>query len=292
MSERPQPYIGVSGVVTHKNKQPSGLVVTEPQVLWLQSYAEKAGLFDTNRQLALGVKAVHQTQWDDSPMTRGSQSYGEEWYPVGADQIRDVMSQQSKHERTMGVTQMYFDRAKVHDEAYRNQFMARTAFRCRKWIDAIQYDSMPWHEDERLFRSLEFAKESLASMTTIVQCHDHAMDALKERKVSKILGSHAGVIDYVLFDASHGLGKAMDIESLDRYLETVYASDRLSKVGFAVAGGLDAETVEEKLPYLLEKYPDLSWDAEGKLHPLNNARKRPLQMDTVKKYLESSVNVI
>jgi phosphoribosylanthranilate isomerase len=292
MNERSQPYVGVSGVVTHKNIQPSGLVVTEPQALWLQGYAETAGLFDKDRRLALGVKAVHQTQWDDRPMVRSGREYGEEWYPVGADGVRDIIAQSSRHANTLGVMQMYFDRKKVHDEGYRNMFMSRTAFRCRKWVDAVQFDSLPWHEDESLFRSLDFARNELAGMTTIVQCHEQAMQNLGVAEIMKVLGRHADSIDYVLFDASHGMGKTLDVEALDVFLESAYASDRLSHAGFAVAGGLDARTVEELLPYLLAKYADLSWDAEGKLHPLNNVGKRPLQMDTVKKYLQSSANVI
>lgn len=292
MSERPQPYVGVSGVVMYENIQPSGLVVKEPQALFVQAYAEKAGLFNTDRLLALGVKAVHQTQWDEVTMTRGKTTYGEEWYPVGAAGIRDILTPATKHDKSLGVMQMYFDKRMVHDEGYRDLFMARTAFRSRKWVDAVQFDSYPWHEDERLFRSLDFARNALAGMTTILQCHEYAMDALKEKGTAKMLGRYADVIDYVLFDASHGTGKTMDVEALDRFLETAYENDALDQVGFGVAGGLDAKTVEEKLPYLLEKYPDLSWDAEGKLHPINNAGKRPLQMDIVKKYLRSSVTVI
>lgn len=292
MSERPQPYVGVSGAVAYKNIQPSGLIVTEPQALWVQSYAEKAGLFDKDRLLALGVKAVHQTQWDEEPMVRNGQIYGNEWYPVGATEIRDILKPSTKHDQTLGVMQMYFDKRKVHDKGYRDLFMARTAYRSRNWVDAVQFDSYPWHEDERLFGSLDFARKSLAGMTTILQCHEQAMGELKEKKTMKMLGRHVDVIDYVLFDASHGTGKTLDIEVLDRFLEEAYATDALGDVGFAVAGGLDAETVEEKLPFLLAKYPDLSWDAEGKLHPVNNAGKRPLQMDTVKKYLQSSANVI
>lgn len=292
MNERPKPYVGISGVVTYENIQPSGLVVKEPQALFLQSHAERAGLFDTDRLLALGVKAVHQTQWEEVPMVRGGREYGNEWYPMGANEIRDILTPTTKHDRTMGVMQMYFDKRKVHDKGYRDMFMARTAYRSRKWVDAVQFDSYPWHEDEKLFQSLDFARNALAGMTTILQCHEQAMDALKEKETMRVLGRYADSIDYVLFDASHGLGKTMDVEALDRFLEAAYENDALGEVGFAVAGGLDAETVEERLPYLLAKYPDLSWDAEGKLHPINNVGKRPLQMDIVKKYLQSSVNVI
>lgn len=56
MSERFQPYVGVSGAVTYKNIQLSGLVVTEPQALWVQSYTERAGLFDKNRWIGFWRK--------------------------------------------------------------------------------------------------------------------------------------------------------------------------------------------------------------------------------------------
>lgn len=287
MSERSKPYVGVSGVVNLKRREPSGLVVTEPQQLFLEAAAVKSGLLETGRRLALGAKAVHQTQWSDEPFVRGGETYGPEWYPVGADQFRDAMSYKRKHPQTFGVMQMYFDRRQVHDFGYRTVFLARTAYRARKWAEGVQFDSLPWHEDDRLLQLFEQAKGPL-DLETIVQCHEGAMKSLGPRGAADKLGHYADALDYVLFDASHGMGKTLDIDTLDPFLEEAYSSDKLSRVGFAVAGGLDAQTVQELLPALLEKYPDLSWDAERKLHPLNNVGTRPLQMDEVKKYFRAS----
>lgn len=290
-SRRSQPYVGVSGVVRLEKRQPSGLVVTEPQQLFIEAAAQNTGLFGTGRRLALGVKATHSTQWLDLPQSRHGVEYGPEWYPVGPDQFRDALSHKSKNPNTLNVVQLYFDKRQVHDSGYRSMFLARTAWRARKWAEAVQFDSYPWQENERLFQALEFTKERLG-LQTILQCHEAAMDDLGPDGVVKVLGRHAAQLDYLLLDTSHGRGIELDANALDPYLEEIYSSDALGHIGVGVAGGLDAKAVRDTLPQLLQKYPDLSWDAEARLHPRNNVGKRPLQMDMTKEYLRESANVI
>lgn len=106
---------------------------------------------------------------------------------------------------------------------------------------------------------LEEVRDNHSDLKIMLQCYGQAMDDLGPKGVSRRLRAFAAYTDYVLFDA---------------------------------AGGLNAERVREDLPGLLAKYPDLSWDAEGQLHPVNNVRKRPLQLNFTKDYLQASVDVL
>lgn len=284
---RPQPYVGVSGVVMQRDKQPSGLEVRLPQQLFLEAHAEKAGLFDTGRLLALGVKATHTTQFQDKEY-----SHGGEWYPVGEKDFAEALGVKEKHPQTLGVAQAYFEMRHLDNSAYHDEFMRRIVSRGKAWLCAVQFDMLPWHNRGQILDFMETVRDENPELQVLLACHGKAMEGLGREKTIRRLGAFAPYIDYVLFDASHGTGARMDVERLDGFLEDSYASSALEKIGFAVAGGLNGEHVEEDLPRLLSKYPDLSWDAEGQLHPLNNVGKRPLQMDRVKEYLQKSVDVL
>lgn len=282
---RPRPYVGVSGVVNNKYTLPSGQVVTEPQDLFVEAYANRAGLFETNRMLALGVKATHVTQFQD----RVNQ-FGPEWFPVG-DELTDALRANRTNPNVLAVAQIYPSKYHISNSEYRRVLVERVAERGKGWLQAMRFDMLPWYGNEGMLQFVSDVREDY-EVQTILQCHKTAMEELGPKGVVRKLTRYAHALDYVMFDASHGTGERMDTERLKVFLYEAYASKALRNVNFSVAGGLDADTVREDLPALLAKYPDLSWDAESKLHPLNNAGKRPLQMDMVKEYLRSSVEVL
>ena len=284
---RPQPYVGVSGVVMQKDVQSSGLEVRIPQQIFLEAYAEKAGIFNTDRLLALGVKATHRTQYQDK-----ESEWGRDWYPVGEQEFEEALSCNERKPRTLGVVQAHLDINHIGNSLYREEFMQKILYRGRAWIQAVQFDMLPWHNRGQMLDFLEKVREDSPELRILLQCHGKAMEELGRERSIRRLGAFASCIDYVLFDASHGTGTHMNAEQLDEFLEEAYASSALSNIGFAVAGGLNAERVEQDLPQLLAKFPDLSWDAEGQLHPLNNVGKRPLQMDRTKEYLHASARVL
>ncbi len=275
-SERPQPYVGVSGVISPEIQHQ------------LEASAEEVGLFKTGRQLGLGVKAVHTTQWLDV-----ENRYGREWYPVGENEFRGALDGRDHNATspdTLPVALTYIDSKFVTDADYRRQFVRRIVERGGPWLQAIQFDLLPWHNDNAMLHFLEELSEEYG-LTTLLQCHKDAMDELKPKGVARRLGHYVRFIDYILFDSSHGTGKRLDVTSLDHFLEE--ADSKLDvKVGLAVAGGLSADVVRDDLPQLLRKYPNLSWDAEGQLHPIDELGKRPLDMQAAEDYLRASAEVI
>jgi hypothetical protein len=84
----------------------------------------------------------------------------------------------------------------------------------------------------------------------------------------------------------------MNAEILRPYLEAGYNSNELSRVGFSIAGGLNANIVRQELPAIVKDYPDISWDAEAQLHPVQYDGTRPIDRGRTADYLEASAEVL
>ncbi len=261
-----QPYVGVSGVIS-------------PEVeASLESIAIDCGLPDRNRILALGVKAVHKTQFLDI-----ENKYGRDWYPVGEDSFKHALRHNNLNSDTIGVAQAYFDIEHVHDSEYRAKFLSRIIQRGEPWLEAIQFDMLPWHSNGEMWGFLEEVKQH--GVAVFLQAHGEAMGTLGPKDSVRILGQHSELLDYVLFDSSHGTGTRLDSLALEPFIAEAHERLDLSQIGIAIAGGLNSEIVREDLPQLLSTYPNLSWDAEGQLHPKDEGGKRPLDLGVAKAYL-------
>jgi len=268
-----QPYVGVSGVVS-------------PEIqATLELLAVETGLIDTGRALALGVKAVHKTQFLDVP-----NKYGNDWYPVGEESFNGALHHGAKSQHTIGVAQAYFDPQSVHSEEYRMSFLKRIIQRGKPWLEAIQFDMLPWHSDADVWDMVERTKE--CGISVIMQVHSHAMASLGAKATARVLARRSNLLDYVLFDASHGTGTKLDVIALEPFLAGAHEHLDLQQTGVAIAGGLDGVVIREDLPYLLNIFPNISWDAEGKLHPMIANGKRPLDLNSARAYLEASAEVI
>ena len=283
---RPRPYVGVSGVVKQEHVEPSGLEWHEWQHQFLQAHAQKVGLFDAGRLLALGVKSTHKTQFEDV-----ENKYGHDWYPVGEEGFSNAINPGLLTSDTLTVAQIYLEPSQLEDPSYFHKFANKIQWRGQKWLQAMQFDMLPWDRDEKLLDVVDVTRRYFQTQI-LMQCHGPAMERLGPKGVAEKLGRYAGALDYVLFDASHGTGKRLDVAALKPFLEEAYSSDELQNVGFAVAGGLNADIVREDLPELLEEFPDLSFDVEGQVHKMKNDGTRSLNMDAAKEYLQAAVEVI
>ena len=75
-------------------------------------------------------------------------------------------------------------------------------------------------------------------------------------------------------------------------MAAAYDAVDLPQTGVAIAGGLNGAIVREDLPALVAEFPNISWDAEGQVHPVNQQGKRPLDMAVTREYLESSAEIL
>lgn len=270
MNERPKPYVGISGVVN-----------TEQQQFYTDKFHE-LGLAQS-RRLALGVKAVHKTQMLDV-----ANKYGPAWYPVGEAQFADALEPSGD---TLRVAQAYLDIDHVGDPDYRDEFINRICKRGKTWLNAIQFDMLPWHQDESMLGFVEKVKAKTGH-EILLQVHGEAMSRLGPDAVPVVLGKYAHALDYILFDASHGKGVRLNSGALAPFVEASHDYWALKNVGIGVAGGLNAQVVREDLPALLSDYPGLSWDAEGQLHEELPDGSRPLSTKRTVSYLESTAHVL
>lgn len=266
-------YVGVSGVVS-----------PEIQSV-LEQIAIESDLHSTGRLLALGVKAVHKTQFLDI-----ENKYGTEWYLVGKQAFGRALRHDNPSSNTIAVAQTYFDVEHVDSASYRQQFLRRIANRGQPWLQAIQFDMLPWHTNTDTLHFLEDVKE--IGVKLFLQAHKNAMEELGPQGVLRRLGSYASLVDYLLFDSSHGTGKRLDIAALEPFVAEAHAGLDRSQTGVAIAGGLNGTIVREDLPELVARYPDLSWDAEGQLHPVDTNGKRPLDLDITKDYIQASSEIL
>lgn len=277
MSYEGSKYIGVSGVVNQEQQAELGAMFNE------------YGL-DQKRLLNLGVKVTHKPQYE-----RIENRHGREWYPVG-DELSTVMNPTIRHLGprdpmgvVRGIAQICLDSELAYTRSYRSEFWRRSIGQLagrNYWPNGMQFDMLPdWCEQpgdaiaaemaERVGWEEEYRK---ADLNVILQCQGPIMAAHSPDQIAEALNrisaaSHHGV-DTVLFDASGGRGIRMDSEALLPYIDAVY-----ERMNVAVGGGLNADVVRSELPKILQYFPDVSWDAEGQLHPVNAEGKRPLDMD-------------
>lgn len=269
-----RPYVGISGVVSPEMQTS------------LENMALESGIYGRGRLLALGVKAVHKTQ-----MLGIENKYGHEWYPVGEEAFKNALRHdETPNPNTIAVTQTYLDIDHVEDPDYRNEFLRRIVDRGQPWMQAIQFDMLPWHTDSKMWGFLEKVKEE--NVQVFLQAHRNAMETLGPKGTVRMLGRYAHLLDYVLFDSSHGTGKRLDAAALERFISEAHNGLDLSQTGVAIAGGLNGQVVRQDLPELIDEYPNLSWDAEGQLHPTDANGKRPLDMTKTRDYLEASAEVL
>lgn len=269
---RPRPYVGVSGVVTPAQQHQ------------LETVASTIDL-TPRRDLLLGVKATDKTQMLDI-----ENKYGTTWYPVGEAFADALLAGRRTEGGSFRVAQVYLDTDHVHDPAYRAAFTDRLFARGSGWLDGVQFDMLPWHTNPAMLGFLQEIKDR-HNTSILLQCHGPAMAAFGPTGTVRLLSQFAPMIDFVLFDSSHGTGTRLDVDALSAFVEEAYSASALDPVGVAVAGGLDASTVERDLPTLVERFPDLSWDAEGALHPVAADGTRPLDMTVVQEYLRASATL-
>jgi hypothetical protein len=81
------------------------------------------------------------------------------------------------------------------------------------------------------------------------------------------LKQYEGLIQYAILDGSCGLGKPLDTDFCLACLERVEEAGL--EIGMGVAGGLSPETLHLVAP-IIERFPETSIDAEGKLRGMED----------------------
>lgn len=271
---RSEPYVGVSGVVSPEQQHQ----------LYTQANDDLANL---GRHLAIGVKATHKPQFDDT-----ENKYGRQWYPVGPA----IASALDPSIQTFNILQTYIEPDMIAaDPLYPQDFFTKVNKRTHHYLDAVQIDLLRYEKNPEQYTHVVRAM-GMMGVKKIVQCHGYAMEAGPTKaidSINRLLGSHSA--DYVLFDASHGRGEQMNPDALLPFLEAAYSDKALLEKGvnFGVAGGLNSQNISPLLSRVLREFPGVSWDAEGQLHhSMKEGGDGSLDMHRAGDYLQASIELL
>ena len=133
-------------------------------------------------------------------------------------------------------------------------------------IDALQLD-MIWPDPGQVANGVHASRKQIE---VILQIGRNAIEEAGDNpeEVVRRLEDYDGVIHRVLLDKSMGKGLGMDAEGLRPFARAI--KEKFPNLGLGVAGGLGPETMDLVQP-LIEEFPDISIDAQGRLRPSGSA---------------------
>ena len=153
-------------------------------------------------------------------------------------------------------------------------------------IHALQLD-MPWPDPAQIASGVHASRKQIEVILQV------GKDAIEEagndpEMVTQRLEDYEGVIHRVLLDKSMGKGVGMDASALLPFASAIRT--RFPNLGLVVAGGLGPETMHLVEP-LVEKFPDVSIDAQGRLRASGSALD-PIDWDIARRYLTKALAVL
>lgn len=157
-------------------------------------------------------------------------------------------------------------------------------------LHCIQYD-MPWPRYDMVAQARDFFNSQRGrSLQSVLQVGSVAIRECdnKMHQVVQTIGKYRKVVDYILLDFSGGKGIPMDVQLLLKYIREIkskYGDD----FGIATAGGLGPATMHLIDP-IVSEFPDISIDAQGKLH-IDNDSLKPTDPKKQKAYLHAAMKM-
>jgi hypothetical protein len=153
-------------------------------------------------------------------------------------------------------------------------------------IHALQLDVI-WPEPVQIANGVHASRKNVE---VILQVGANALDAVGNdpEQLIKKLSEYDGIIHRILLDKSMGKGVGMDAKVLLPFARAV--REAFPKLGIGVAGGLGPETMSLIEP-MIQEFPDLSIDAQGRLRPSCNALD-PIDWTMASKYLVESLKLL
>jgi hypothetical protein len=153
-------------------------------------------------------------------------------------------------------------------------------------IHALQLD-MVWPDSGVIEHAVHTSRKNIQ---VILQVGDEALDQVNDDpdELVEMLREYHGIIHRVLLDRSMGRGIGMDADMLLPFARVI--KENFPDIGIGVAGGLGPDTMHLVEPFL-EEFPDLSWDAQAKLHPDGDILV-PIDWKSAKDYLTRSLQLV
>ncbi len=132
---------------------------------------------------------------------------------------------------------------------------------------------------------LEGYRREFGNMKIVLQVGGYAFKKIGNSPVNlarKVVGEYHGLVDHLLLDPSGGFGKPFNTELAREYLDELRGQGAENFLGLGVAGGLSPTTLNLVEP-LVQDYPELSIDAEGRLRDENDRIDQSIAKEYVSK---------
>lgn len=153
-------------------------------------------------------------------------------------------------------------------------------------IHALQLD-IPWPDAG----AIAYAKKKFGKpIEIIIQVGGNSFEKIQDdpSRLIEYLLCYYGITERVLLDKSMGKGKPLDAHYLLPFMDQI--QERLIRLKMVVAGGLGPNSLHLLLP-IVEKYPCVSIDAQGKLRPSGDA-KDPIDWNLAREYLIKALQIL
>lgn len=253
----PIPYIGITDFMTFEQVQ---------QMLSVFKANCKTG---QHRRLHVGVMMSQKT-------LNGLETKWSKAFP-GKEVIADIFGSSE----TMNC---------LHYADYEDHDLLRNLIQAITWggenINALQLD-MVWPSPNHIAEAIRVLSTELEvilqlNAKALAQCDN------EPQKVVELLRNYQGVVDHVLLDKSAGKGLGMDALGLLPFARAI--REAFPDLGLVAAGGLGPNTMGLVEP-LLEEFPNISIDAQGRLRPSGNALD-PIDWDLAEGYLIEALRIL
>lgn len=151
-------------------------------------------------------------------------------------------------------------------------------------IHAVQLD-IAWPDLREIMHAIHSSRKKIE---VILQIGKKSFDEVGNNVhcfVDK-LHEYEGFITRVLLDKSMGRGLGMDAVGLLPYARAI--REIFPHLGIGAAGGLGPDTLDLVMP-LIQEFPDLSIDAQGKLRPSGDALREPIDWNMAHEYITKAL---
>lgn len=174
----------------------------------------------------------------------------------------------------------------AHREGFRDD-LTRAIYWGGPFINAIQLD-MTWPNPNDVQKAVE--DSTRYGLEIILQIGRKAFELADNDpdKVLRFVEKYQGIIHRVLLDKSVGRGIPMKVEKLLPFVRAIKKA--FPDLGLVVAGGLGPTTTHLVVP-IVDEFPDISIDAQGKLRPSGNAMD-PIDWNMAGEYLVEALKFI
>lgn len=283
---RPQPFIGVGGVVGADKERAIG------------ELSDKLKVSDSGRNLLVSVNATHAAQLEEK--VDRYRHLDKNWNPQSAAEFQAALSSDTEDVTAMATVR--FDGTFVSNPGYTDVFTTRVLQRA-SWADIIRFSgfnerdfqgSLQEDDPQTKYMKALFAntQEKAPDIAVAVDYPLPTLEQLREegalQSVADQLAHYAKVLHYVVLTT-----REQSIQSARAVIERIYETPELDGVGIVVESKSPDTATNSRMTRLLGDFPDdLSVIAEESLHVTPSDPTRPVDVEAAIRTVQKALAAI